>query len=127
MRTKATLVVAAALALARSSSADWLTFGADPQRTGWARSESILNKDNVGTLEIKWKTQLDNVPKELTSLATPVVVEGARLGSGESPGSGGGWPYLSALIYSDGVPILWGIPCRNWKPNAPRSFNSSPP
>jgi hypothetical protein len=58
-----------------ASLAQWTTFGADPQRTSWARSESILNKDNVATLELKWKLQLDNVPKELTSLTPPVVVD----------------------------------------------------
>jgi outer membrane protein assembly factor BamB len=53
----------------------WTTFGGDPQRTSWARSETILNKDNASTMELKWKLQLDNVPKELTSLTPPVVVD----------------------------------------------------
>jgi hypothetical protein len=56
-------------------SAQWTTFGGDPQRTGWARNEAILNKDNASTLELKWKLQLDNIPKELTSLTSPVVVD----------------------------------------------------
>ena len=55
--------------------ADWPTFGGDPQRSGFARGESILNKDSVQTLEVKWKLQLDNVPKELTSLTAPVTVD----------------------------------------------------
>jgi len=55
--------------------AQWTTFGADPQRTGWARTESILNKENAATLELKWKLQVDNTPKELTSLTAPVVVD----------------------------------------------------
>jgi outer membrane protein assembly factor BamB len=46
--------------------AQWMTFGGDPQRSGWARNESILNKENVGTLELKWKLRLDNVPMEPT-------------------------------------------------------------
>jgi hypothetical protein len=62
--------------------AQWPTFGADPQRTGWARGEKILNKDNAATLELKWKIQLDNVPKELTSLAPPVVVDQVKTGRG---------------------------------------------
>src|SRR5215471_18366303 len=61
--------------LVSSATADWLTFGGDPQRTGWARTESVLNKENVRTLEMKWKLQLDNIPKELTSLTPPVVVD----------------------------------------------------
>jgi outer membrane protein assembly factor BamB len=66
--------VAGAL-LAGTAFAQWTTFGGDPQRTSWARSETILNKDNAATLELKWKLQLDNIPKELTSLTPPVVVD----------------------------------------------------
>ena len=55
--------------------AEWPMFGADPQRTGWARGEKILNRENAGTLELKWKLQLDNFPKELTSLTPPVVAD----------------------------------------------------
>src|SRR5215468_6491064 len=62
--------------------AEWPTFGADPQRTGWARGETILNKDNAATLELKWKIQLDNVPRELTSLAAPVLVDLVKTGRG---------------------------------------------
>src|SRR5258706_14602438 len=63
------------LLLTGMAAAEWLTFGGDPQRTGWARGESILNKDNVQTIELKWKIQLNNTPKELTSLTPPVVVD----------------------------------------------------
>jgi outer membrane protein assembly factor BamB len=62
--------------------ADWPTFGGDPQRTGWAREETILNKDNAGTLELKWKLRLDNAPKELTSLAPPIVADQVKTGRG---------------------------------------------
>src|SRR5215467_8535646 len=62
----------AAVTMAR---ADWPTFGADPQRTGWGHQETILNRQNVGTLELKWKIKLDNAHKELTSLAAPIVVD----------------------------------------------------
>ena len=50
-------------------------FGADPQRTGWAIQETMLNRSNVGTLELKWKIRLENAPKELTSLTAPIVVD----------------------------------------------------
>jgi outer membrane protein assembly factor BamB len=63
------------MACASAASGEWPTFGGDPQRTGWARQETILNRGNVNTLELKWKLQLDNVPKELTSLAAPIVVD----------------------------------------------------
>jgi len=54
---------------------DWLTFAGDAQRTGWARNEKILAQGNVATLELKWKLQLPNAPREMHSLTAPVVVE----------------------------------------------------
>src|SRR5215831_8669417 len=75
----------AALALflgATGTHADWPTFGAHPQRTGWASKETILKRENAATLELKWKIQLDNIPKELTSLAAPVVVDQVKTGRG---------------------------------------------
>jgi DNA-binding beta-propeller fold protein YncE len=58
--------------------AQWNTFGGDSQRTGWARTESIVNKSNAATLELKWKLKVDNLPKELTSLAPPVVMDNVK-------------------------------------------------
>jgi type 1 glutamine amidotransferase len=63
----------------RSTPAGWTTFGADSQRTGWARGEKLLTPKNVSTLALKWKTQLDNTPKELTSLSAPVVVDQVKV------------------------------------------------
>jgi outer membrane protein assembly factor BamB len=54
---------------------NWLTFGGDPQRDGWAKDETTLNKDNVKSLEVNWKLHLDNEAKELNSLTVPLVVE----------------------------------------------------
>lgn len=64
------------------AAADWSTFGGDPQRTGWARAETVLNQDNVRTLELKWKLHLENAPKELTSLAPPIVADNVKTGRG---------------------------------------------
>ena len=55
--------------------ADWLTYGADPQRTGWAQKETKLNKENVKGLALEWKLPLENASKELNSLTAPIVVE----------------------------------------------------
>src|SRR5215469_5539773 len=74
MRRQAFLVVLA-LMYVPGAVADWPTFGGDPQRTGWARQETLINRANAGTLELKWKIKLDNAPKELTSLAAPIVVD----------------------------------------------------
>jgi len=57
-------------------SADWPTFGHDPQRTGYAFEEETLSVQNVAQLELKWKAQVKNEPKSLTALTAPVVAEG---------------------------------------------------
>ena len=49
---------------------DWLTFGYDPERTGWARAETTLNRSNVGQLSLLWKTQLDAVPNNVNMYST---------------------------------------------------------
>src|ERR1041384_7017951 len=80
------LFLASSLAQNREapSSNDWLTWGGDSQRTGWAKSENTLTKDNVSGLGIKWKTQLDTVPKfeVLSTLTAPLVIEGVSTGQG---------------------------------------------
>jgi outer membrane protein assembly factor BamB len=55
--------------------ADWLTYGGDPQRDGWAKNESTLSVDNAKSIKLEWKAHLDNVSKELNSLTAPLVVE----------------------------------------------------
>src|SRR5262249_37596107 len=81
MRT-ARAALAILLASPSSGLCDWPTFGGDSQRTGWAAHETILNRSNVGTLEVKWKLRLDNAPKELTSLTAPIVVDGVKIPQG---------------------------------------------
>jgi outer membrane protein assembly factor BamB len=76
------LIPAVLILTAAAAYADWPFFAGDPQLTGWARTETILNKNNAGTLELKWKLQLDNVPKELTSLTAPVVGDQIKTGRG---------------------------------------------
>lgn len=55
---------------------DWLTFGHDPQRTGWAFEETKLNPENVSKLALAWKTRLKNEPYSLSALTAPVVASG---------------------------------------------------
>ena len=55
--------------------ANWVTFGGNPQRDGWARDETTLSRDNVKDIKLEWKVQLDNVSKELNALTPPLVVE----------------------------------------------------
>ncbi len=56
--------------------ADWPTFGGDPQRSGWNKSEDTFTKDNVKGLSLEWKIKLENQNRELNSLTPPVVMEG---------------------------------------------------
>jgi hypothetical protein len=73
-------ILAASLLLSPAMAQDWLTWGGDPQRTGWAKSETILSKDNVSRLEIVWTAQLDTPPKvEVLSTLTAPLVAGDRV------------------------------------------------
>jgi len=56
------------------AAASWLTFGGDPQRSGWAKEETAISPDTVKGLQLLWKLKLDNQPKELNSLTAPVVI-----------------------------------------------------
>ncbi|HEY3938075.1 MAG TPA: PQQ-binding-like beta-propeller repeat protein [Bryobacteraceae bacterium] len=55
--------------------ADWLTFGHDPQRTGWAAEESALNTKTVPNLRLLWKAKTANESYSLSALTAPVVAE----------------------------------------------------
>jgi outer membrane protein assembly factor BamB len=57
------------------AAAAWLTFGGDPQRSGCAKDQTSITKDNVKALQLDWKLKLDNQPKELNALTVPVVIE----------------------------------------------------
>ncbi len=113
---------------------EWSTFGGDAQRTGWARGETILNKDNVRTLELKWKIQLDNVPRGLTSLTAPVVGDQIKTARGlkEYVIVGGSSDSLYA-IDADSGKLAWqkkfsaaGTPNRPPDPYCPFALNATP-
>jgi outer membrane protein assembly factor BamB len=53
---------------------DWTMFDGDPQRTGWAKDENEITKDNVKKLKLLWQVKLDNEPLGLGSLTAPVTV-----------------------------------------------------
>ena len=54
------------------TAADWPTFGNDPQRSGSVQ-DAAFSAANAGDLELKWSTQVDNVPLALNSLTAPIV------------------------------------------------------
>ena len=43
---------------AAAATNEWLTWGFDQERTLWNRAETLIGKDNVGQLALKWKTLL---------------------------------------------------------------------
>ena len=70
-----------------AGSREWLTWGGDPERTGWNRGETVLSKQSVGRLALKWKTQIDKeVSIEIESgnsmLTAPLVAQGVRTPQG---------------------------------------------
>jgi len=71
MRTLLTMFV---LTAGACFGGDWLTFGADPARTGLAAGEEVLNARTVSKMKLEWKIKLDVPIKELHTLTTPVVV-----------------------------------------------------
>lgn len=62
------------LAGATIAAASWPTFGADPQRDGWAKNETAISPTSTKNLQLLWKLKLDNQSKELNSLTSPVVI-----------------------------------------------------
>ncbi|MGA2592964.1 MAG: hypothetical protein ABSH32_23870, partial [Bryobacteraceae bacterium] len=64
--------------------ANWLSYGNDPQRTGWSPAETDINRDNAKSLTLLWKAHLDNQPRELNSLTAPVNVEWVTTDKGMS-------------------------------------------
>ncbi len=77
MRSRAVASLAAAWCVAAGAglAGQWPTFGADPQRTGWAKTEDTLSAANVSKLKLEWSLKLDNQPIELNALTAPVIAE----------------------------------------------------
>lgn len=103
--------LAACLPLALIShlvAANWLSFGHDPQRTGWSPEETEINRDNAKSITLLWKAHLDNQPRELNSLTAPVNVEWVTTDKGmaEIVIVGGASDNLFALDAGSGK-LLW--------------------
>ena len=62
--------------------ADWITFGHDPQRSGWASKRLTLSRDNASSMVLKWKTKLPNESYSLSALTAPVVASDVSTGHG---------------------------------------------
>jgi hypothetical protein len=55
-------------------SADWLTDGNDPQRTGWQKNEKAITTANVKGMKLLWKIKTDNQPRQMHALFPPLIV-----------------------------------------------------
>ncbi len=53
--------------------ADWPMPDGNPQRNGWAGSERLLTKSNIGSLKLLYKFQTDNQSRGLDSLTPPII------------------------------------------------------
>lgn len=82
MKHRRILPLALLVATVPCLAGDWLTFSYDARRSGWARSEVTLNRENVGNMVLKWKTRVENEPKSLAALTAPIVVTDVRTGEG---------------------------------------------
>ncbi len=93
---------------------DWLTFGHDPQRSGWAFDEDTISTQNAANLELKWKTQLDNKPLSLTALTAPLVANGVTTVEGVKTlvFVAGSSNNVFALDASTGKPV-WKVDIKN--------------
>ncbi len=66
------LLLLAALSVALVRPADWPMSGGGPQHHGWARSERLLDRTNVGSLKLLYRAQAADEPGE-GSLTPPIV------------------------------------------------------
>ena len=55
--------------------ADWLMFGHDPQRTGWAAEEFALNAKTAPDMTLLWRAKVENESYSLSALTAPVIAE----------------------------------------------------
>src|SRR6185295_11369766 len=75
-------LITIALACAQAWAADWLTDGANPQRTNWQQDEKLFTTGSVKNTKLLWKLKLDNEPRQMHSLFVPLIVDGVKTASG---------------------------------------------
>jgi outer membrane protein assembly factor BamB len=64
---------------------EWLTFGHDPQRSGWNRDEHALSPKTVSGLKLLWQTRLPVAVKDvaMSSLTSPLFATGVATAQGK--------------------------------------------
>jgi outer membrane protein assembly factor BamB len=68
-----TLLAVPLLTQAQPGRGSWTTFGGDPQRTGWNKTETDLTPETVKHLKLEWSVHLDSEAKALSNLTSPLV------------------------------------------------------
>src|ERR1051325_11135302 len=73
------------LAAGGASANEWLTYGHDPERSGWNRDEHTLSPKTVSRLKLLWETKLPVATKDvaLSSLTSPLVATGVSTPQGK--------------------------------------------
>ena len=63
---------------------DWLTWGGDRDRGGWAKGETEISPATVSGMGLKWKIKLDIAPRSevLSTSTAPLVAEGVSTATG---------------------------------------------
>ncbi|MFL6353185.1 MAG: PQQ-binding-like beta-propeller repeat protein [Bryobacteraceae bacterium] len=88
--------------------ADWLTFGHDPQRSGWAREDKTISPGNAASFQLSWTAQLENEPLALSALTAPLLAEGIQTSKGRRTlvFVAGSSNHFFAIDAQDGT-VLW--------------------
>lgn len=60
----------------------WITFGHDPQRSGYAEDEHAFSPENVSRLGLEWKTVVPNEPLYMNGLTAPLAVRDVQTANG---------------------------------------------
>ncbi len=61
---------------------DWLTDGADVQRTAWQRNETALSVNTVKGMKLLWKVKLENEPRQMHNLLPALIIGGVNTSRG---------------------------------------------
>jgi outer membrane protein assembly factor BamB len=64
-------------------SAEWVTNGADQQRTGWQKNETKISAASVKNIQLLWTYKTDNKPSGLAGLLEPVILSNVNTPGGE--------------------------------------------
>ncbi len=105
MRTRLLIPLLCALVL---QGGQWITFGGNPQRDGWARDETTLTRENVKNMKVIWKIQINSPLREMNSLTAPIVVENVLAAQGHKDivVVGGGSDTMDAVDIDTGR-LMW--------------------